>query len=58
MRVELASDRKIRIRNKKMYRVAHWPIWIAVFFLAPGPWTFDLFAYGLSGRQEPPGFGW
>ena len=51
MRVELASDRKIRIRNKKMYRVAHWPIWIAVFFLAPGPWTFDLFAYGLSGRQ-------
>lgn len=51
MRVELASDRKIRVRNKRMYRVAHWPIWIAVFFLAPGPWTFNLFAYGMSGRQ-------
>lgn len=51
MRVELAGDRKMRTRNKRMYRVAHWPIWIAVFFLAPGPWTFDLFAYGMSGRQ-------
>lgn len=51
MRVELATDRKLRTRNKRMYRVAHWPIWIAVFFLAPGPWTFDLFAYGISGRQ-------
>ena len=39
MRVELASDRKIRVRNKVLYRVAHWPIWIAVFFLAPGPWN-------------------
>jgi hypothetical protein len=37
---------KIRERNKKMYRVAHWPIWIWVFFLAPGPLTFDLFAHG------------
>ena len=51
MRVELASERKLRTRNKRMYRVAHWPIWIAVFFLAPGPWTFSLFAYGVSGRQ-------
>ncbi|MCU1262903.1 MAG: hypothetical protein JWO80_5788 [Bryobacterales bacterium] len=51
MRVELASERKLRTRNKLMYRVAHWPIWIAVFFLAPGPWTFSLFAYGVSGRQ-------
>jgi hypothetical protein len=31
-----------------MYRVAHWPIWIWVFFLAPGPLTFDLFAHGPS----------
>ncbi|MEP6716845.1 MAG: hypothetical protein ABJC09_14840 [Terriglobia bacterium] len=39
---------KIRERNKKMYRLAHWPIWIWVFFLAPGPLTFDLFAHGPS----------
>jgi hypothetical protein len=51
MRVELASDRKLRTRNKIHYRISHWPIWIAVFFLAPGPWIFHLFAYGLSGRQ-------
>jgi hypothetical protein len=44
MRVEYANERPIRERNKKMYRVAHWPIWIWVFFLAPGPLTFDLFA--------------
>jgi hypothetical protein len=31
-----------------MYRVAHWPIWIWVFFLAPGPLTFDLFEHGPS----------
>ncbi len=37
---------KIRERNKPHYRVAHWPIWIWVFFLAPGPLTFDLFAHG------------
>ena len=47
-RVEYAGRRKIRERNKKMYRVAHWPIWIWVFFLAPGPLTFDLFAHGPS----------
>ena len=45
-RVEYAHDRKIRQRNKRLYRVAHWPIWIWVFFLAPGPLTFDLFAHG------------
>jgi hypothetical protein len=47
-RVEYAGQRKIRERNKKMYRVAHWPIWIWVFFLSPGPLTFDLFAHGPS----------
>ena len=36
IRVELASERKIRARNTVLYRVAHWPIWIWVFFLAPG----------------------
>jgi hypothetical protein len=40
---------KYRERNKRIYRLAHWPIWIWVFFLAPGPLTFDLFAHGPSG---------
>ena len=40
---------RYRERNKKIYRVAHWPIWIWVFFLAPGPLTFDLFEHGPSG---------
>jgi hypothetical protein len=50
MRVELASKRKIRTRNKPHYRLAHWPIWIAVFFLTPGPWVFDLFEHGIDYR--------
>jgi hypothetical protein len=48
VRIELASARKIRERNKPHYRLAHWPIWIFVFFLAPGPLTFRLFAYGFN----------
>jgi hypothetical protein len=48
MRVEFAHERKIRERNKAAYRLAHWPIWIWVFFLAPGPLTFNLFAHGGS----------
>jgi hypothetical protein len=50
-RVELASDRRIRTRNKISYRLAHWPIWIWVFFIAPGPLTFDLFAHGFDTRM-------
>ncbi len=46
VRVEYAHERRIRERNKVIYRVAHWPIWIWVFFLAPGPLTFSLFAHG------------
>ena len=38
----------MRIRNKGYYRVLHWPIWIWVFFLAPGPLVFSLFAHGFS----------
>ena len=49
-RVELASDRRIRSRNKISYRLAHWPIWIFVFFIAPGPLTFDLFERGFDSR--------
>jgi hypothetical protein len=47
-RIELASDRTIRERNKISYRFNHWPIWIFVFFIAPGPMTFRLFEHGLS----------
>ncbi|HEX6773797.1 MAG TPA: hypothetical protein VF126_17310 [Acidobacteriaceae bacterium] len=43
-RVEYAHQRKMRERNTAVYRAAHWPIWIFVFFLAPGPLVFDLFA--------------
>ena len=49
--VELASERKIRDRNKLYYRFNHWPIWIFVFFIAPGPLTFDLFERGFDGRM-------
>ena len=41
---------KFRERNKVLYRLAHWPIWIFVFFIAPGPLTFDLFAHGFDRR--------
>lgn len=50
-KIELASQRKLRARNKAGYRFAHWPIWIWVFFLAPGPLTFDLFARGFDLRM-------
>jgi hypothetical protein len=49
--VELASERKIRDRNKLYYRFSHWPIWIFVFFIAPGPLTFDLFERGFDRRM-------
>jgi hypothetical protein len=39
-----------RERNKVHYRLAHWPIWIFVFFLAPGPLVFDLFERGFDRR--------
>jgi hypothetical protein len=48
--VELDTDRKIRHRNKLSYRVNHWPIWIFVFFIAPGPWTVEVVEHGFSGR--------
>src|SRR5712691_6025921 len=48
VRIELATARKLRDRNKTTYRLAHWPIWIWVFFLAPGPLTFQLFADGFN----------
>jgi hypothetical protein len=45
-RVELSTDRVFRAANTAQYRLAHWPIWIWVFFIAPGPVTIDLFAHG------------
>jgi hypothetical protein len=47
-KVEYARQRKLRERNTRLYRLAHWPIWIWVFFLAPGPLTFSLFAHGFG----------
>jgi hypothetical protein len=51
IRVEYAEHRKIRTRNKRYYRFLHWPIWIFVFFIAPGPLTFDLFDRGFDPRM-------
>jgi len=45
-KVEYAQQRKMRERNTRIYRLCHWPIWIWVFFLTPGPLTFSLFAHG------------
>jgi len=50
-KVELAASRKLRDRNKPLYRLAHWPIWIFVFFIAPGPLTFDLLERGFDSRM-------
>ena len=47
-KVEFAEQREIRDRNTRIYRLCHWPIWIWVFFLAPGPLTFSLFAHGFN----------
>jgi hypothetical protein len=49
--VERDTDRRVRHRNKLYYRFNHWPIWIFVFFIAPGPLTFDLFERGFDGRM-------
>src|SRR5688572_27330792 len=48
--IELDTERKLRVRNKLYYRVNHWPIWVFVFFIAPGPLTFDLFERGFDLR--------
>ena len=48
MRLEYANQRRIRERNKLGYRFAHWPIWIAVFYLLPGPVTVRMFSHGID----------
>ena len=50
-RVEFAHQRRMRTRNTVLYRCLHWPLWIFVFFLAPGPLVFDLFA-GRANRGD------
>jgi hypothetical protein len=50
LRIELDTDRRIRHRNKLHYRFNHWPIWIFVFFIAPGPLTFAVFERGFDAR--------
>ena len=47
-KLEYSEHRKIRQHNTLLYRFLHWPLWIWVFFLAPGPLTFSLFAHGFS----------
>jgi hypothetical protein len=49
--VEYDTERTLRTHNKLYYRFLHWPIWIFVFFIAPGPLTFDLFERGLDRRM-------
>jgi hypothetical protein len=46
----LDTERKIRVRNKLHYRFNHWPMWILIFFIAPGPLTFDLIERGFDQR--------
>jgi hypothetical protein len=46
----LDTERTIRVRNKLHYRFNHWPMWILVFFIAPGPLTFDLIERGFDQR--------
>jgi hypothetical protein len=48
---ELAELGRVRHANSAWYRLAHWPIWIWVFFIVPGPLTFELFDRGFDARM-------
>ena len=48
--IERDTERQFRQRNKLYYRFNHWPIWIFVFLIAPGPLTFDLIERGFDRR--------
>lgn len=48
--IERDTERKIRHKNKLYYRLNHWPIWILVFLIAPGPLTYDLIEHGFDRR--------
>jgi hypothetical protein len=45
------TQNAVRPRQSTLYRLAHWPIWIAVFFIQPGPWIVRLLADGLGPEQ-------
>jgi hypothetical protein len=49
-RVEYAVTRKVRERNTFVYRILHWPVWLWVYFLLPGPLVADLFHRGFDRR--------
>jgi len=49
-RVEYAVTRKVRERNTFVYRISHWPVWIWVYFLLPGPLIANLFHRGFDRR--------
>ena len=51
-KMEYAEARKMRESNTRVYRLAHWPIWIWVFFLAPGPLTFSTVCAWLRAGQS------
>src|SRR5260370_37852561 len=42
-RVEFASARKLRERNKLTYRLAPRALWVVRFFISPRPFPLDLF---------------
>jgi hypothetical protein len=44
--LDYADQRRMRTRNTALYRALHWPIWVGVFFLVPGPMIFSVFARG------------
>jgi hypothetical protein len=46
--IQFDSEREVRYHNKLYYRLLHWPIWIFVFFIAPGPLIFDLIERGFQ----------
>jgi hypothetical protein len=49
--VERDSARKGFATTTSSTTVNHWPIWIFVFFIAPGPLVFDLFERGFDQRM-------
>jgi hypothetical protein len=46
--VQYTDEIRLRERNTALYRFCHWPIWITVFYLLPGPLTCRLFEKGFD----------
>lgn len=46
--VQYTDQIRIREFNTPVYRLSHWPIWITVFYLLPGPLTCRLFEKGFD----------